>query len=332
MKMNKLFSDCDISVYVFNKTLKTLHWNSSIENSSLLRTMRQMKLNIGWVVGVILSLLSSSSIAQTFRTDTVSKINALQLTRIDPSKVPLDTNKVEIDTISFDPSIDLSDQLPTIDSLYKIAYLYSPSLKFMDADYNRIKYNYEYTRKIWMNGISAYYNFAYGNLFSSTATNYTDGNAQSLSLTNGYKVGVNVQFPLTELFGRPKRLKSMTYEMKMSDMKKQEVFVELKRRIVSDYFNLCYNQSVLKVRLQDVESARITSDISEMEMKRGKVPPSEMSRYRNVLAIAENGLELARRDYLISYFQFEALMGIKLNTIRIKQPEVKPNKAIDKKK
>lgn len=301
---------------LFNKKIKNLQWNSHRNQSSLFGIMSYKKA-IHLVFILCLLFTRANIYAQPLRSDTVPKINSIQLSKIATSNIP-DTSQIETDTIAFDPNVDLTDQLPTLDSLFKIAYINSPSLKFLDADHDRVKYTYEYTKRIWLNGVSAYYNFSYGNLFSSTATNYSDGQAQSLSLTNGYKLGVNIQFPLTELFGRPKRLKSINSEMRMSEYKKQEAFQELKRRIVSDYFNLRYNQTILKVRFQDVESARITSDLSEMEMKRGKVPPSEMSRYRNVLTIAEGQLELARRDFLISYYQFEALMGIKLNSIKVK--------------
>jgi outer membrane protein TolC len=74
----------------------------------------------------------------------------------------------------------------------------------------------------------------------------------------------------------------------------------------------------MKIRDQDAESARLTAEISNVEMKRGKIHPSELSRMKNVHAIAESNLESSRRDFMMYYYQLEVLVGVKLNTLRKK--------------
>jgi outer membrane protein TolC len=92
----------------------------------------------------------------------------------------------------------------------------------------------------------------------------------------------------------------------------------LKRKVIADYYNLIANQKLVKIKQADAESASITVSIAEYEMKRGKIMPSDLSRLKNIQSIADVNLELSRRDYMISYNQFETLLGCRLSNFKIK--------------
>jgi outer membrane protein TolC len=168
-----------------------------------------------------------------------------------------------------------------------------------------------------MNGITGFVNYTYGD---QTNLNSLDNNGAVLnnSLGVGYRVGINAVIPLTEVFGRPNRMKQLRSEYTMAKWKREERELEVAQRVIMAYFNLTNAQKQMKIRDQDAESARLTVEISNVEMKRGKIHPSELSRIKNLHAIAESNLELSRRDFMMFYYQLEVLVGVKLNTLRKK--------------
>jgi hypothetical protein len=94
--------------------------------------------------------------------------------------------------------------------------------------------------------------------------------------------------------------------------------------IIDDYFVLVANQKLLFVKSQDLETSRITAEVALIEMRRGKTQPSELSRMRNIMAIAEINYEQAKRDFLSSYYKFETTLTVPLITFRkreVKKPQ-----------
>lgn len=227
--------------------------------------------------------------------------------------VPL--SSIPVDTILFDLSGDLDKQLQPLDTILAYAIRYSPELKFEDASVEKAEYNTKYTRFLFLNGVSGFYNYSWGNQTVLTAVN-TDGSNLNTSLGIGQRFGANVTIPLTEVFGRPHRMKQLKAEEKMARYKRADAEIELKRKIISDYYNLIAAQKIMNVRQQDVESARLSVEIASVEMRRGKIHPSELSRFKNVLTIAESNLEISRRDFMVYYYQLEVVLGVKLSSLK----------------
>lgn len=229
--------------------------------------------------------------------------------------VPL--SSIPTDSILFNLNEDLGKQLMPLDSILAYAVRYSPALHFEDASIERAQFNTKYTRYLFMNGITGFFNYTYGNQTNLNTVN-ADGSVLNNSLGVGTRFGANVVFPLTEVFGRPNRMKQLRAEEKMAKYKRQDVELELKKRLIADFYNMLAAQKIMSVREQDVESARLTVDIADVEMRRGKIHPSELSRLKNVLTIAESNLELSRRDFMVYYYQLETAVGVKLSTLRRK--------------
>ncbi len=224
-----------------------------------------------------------------------------------------------IDTINFDPNVDLAEQLMPIDSLLAYAGSHSSSIKLVAAEVDRFKYNTKYISTIWLNGIGLFYNYTYGSQFNSLASSQNPDQQLSNNLGIGYRYGVNMSFLLGEIYGRKNRLKSLRAEIEMAKQKKEESLIALKRNIIADYYNLISNQRLVKIKQADAESATLTAAIAEYEMRRGKIMPSELSRLKNVQSIADVNLELSKRDYATIYLQFETLMGCKLSNFKKKR-------------
>jgi outer membrane protein TolC len=229
--------------------------------------------------------------------------------------VPL--SSIPVDSILFDLNDDIGRQIEPLDSILAYAVKYSPELMFEDASIEKAKYNTKYTRYLWLNGVTGFANYTYGNQTNLNTQN-ADGSILNNSLGVGYRLGANITIPMTEVFGRPNRMKQLKAEEKMAKYKRADAELELKRKVISDYFNLIAAQKVMKVRQQDVESARLSVEIASVEMRRGKIHPSELSRLKNILTIAESNLEITRRDFMVYYYQLEVVVGVKLSTLRRK--------------
>ncbi len=231
---------------------------------------------------------------------------------------PVNAGGVPIDYIAFDPDIDLASQIPSLDSLIVIALNQNPSLRFEKESVKRMEYSLKNMRFVWLNGLTGFYNYSYGNQTNLNTVN-ADGSVLNNSLGVGYRVGINFTLPATELVTRPYRMKQYKAEVEMAKAKKEEEEMTLRRLIIQDYFNLLAAQKLLWIRTQDVESAKLTSEIATVEMKRGKIHPQELSRLKNLQALAESNLEMSKKDFMTYYYVLENWVGVKLNTLKIKK-------------
>ena len=145
-----------------------------------------------------------------------------------------------------------------------------------------------------------------------------DGAVLNNSLGVGWRAGFNFTLPFTELTSRNYRMKQMKAELDMAKAKRQDQEMDLRRLIIQDYFNLLASQKLLWIRTQDVESAKLTSEIATVEMKRGKIHPQELSRLKNLQALAESNLELTKKDFMTYYYFLENWIGVKLTSLKIK--------------
>jgi outer membrane protein TolC len=270
------------------------------------------------IIFIAIACLALNSFGQQFNNNVKSKTD----------NVVLDTSSKKsltaiIDTISFDPNLDLAQQIMPIDSILNYICQYSPTLKMFDAEADKSKYNKKYISTLWLNGIGLFYNYTYGNQFTSLISSTMTDQQLSNNLGIGYRIGVNIQFLLGEIYGRKSRLKSLQAEIETAKQKRAEALIELKRKVIADYYNLIANQKLVKIKQADAESASITVSIAEYEMKRGKIMPSDLSRLKNIQSIADVNLELSRRDYMITYNQFETLLGCRLSNFKIRTAENK---------
>jgi outer membrane protein TolC len=262
---------------------------------------------------IALACLAFKGFGQQFNSNVKSKIDNIIVDTITKKQI-IAIN----DTISFDPNLDLAQQIMPIDSILNYICKYSPTLKMFDAEADKSNYNKKYISTLWLNGIGLFYNYTYGNQFTSLISSTITDQQLSTNLGIGYRFGVNIQFLLGEIYGRKSKLKSLQAEIETAKQKRAEALIELKRKVIADYYNLIANQKLVKIKQADAESASITVSIAEYEMKRGKIMPSDLSRLKNIQSIADVNLELSRRDYMISYNQFETLLGCRLSNFKIK--------------
>lgn len=225
------------------------------------------------------------------------------------------TTELPVDTIYFDLSLNISDQMISLDSLLEVAINNSPTTTYENASVERSVQTYKAQRFVFLEGFSGFYNITQGdqlNVVQSIAGSPILSNAFGV----GTRYGVNLVLPISEVFTRPNRNKMLKAEIKMARSRKDEIIIELKRKIIADYFNMVAAQRTLNIRIQDFESARLSSEIASVEMKRGKITPQELARIKNQQAIIEANLELSKKEFMIAYYQLEVLVGVRLHNLK----------------
>lgn len=226
-----------------------------------------------------------------------------------------------IDTLMFDINKDIEEQLMPLDSILYYATENSANLKMAVAETMKFKYNRDYIKWIWLNSLQLFYNYGYGDQVTNLIASNQQNDVATQNIGIGYRVGFNFVLPLGDLIGRSARLKSLKSETEMAKYKQDEARRIYKRLIIDDYFALVSNQKLLMVKSQDLETSRITAELAFIEMRRGKTQPAELSRLRNIMAVAEIGYEQAKRDFLSSYYRLETTLTVPL--IYFKQREVR---------
>lgn len=245
-----------------------------------------------------------------------SEADSLKMRMEKPSS---DVKMQIIDTNTFDINRGIEEQLISLDSIIYYVTEKSANYKMAVAETNKFKYNRDYIKWIWLNSVQLFYNYGYGDQVTYIVSSNQQNDVATQNLGIGYRVGINVVLPLGDLMGRSARLKSLKSETEMAQHKQDEAKRIYKRLIIDDYFALISNQKLLLVKSQDLETSRITAELAFIEMRRGKTQPAELSRLRNIMAVAEVGYEQARRDFLASYYRFETTLTQPLTNFKKKE-------------
>lgn len=220
------------------------------------------------------------------------------------------------DTLVFDARISIAQQLLPLDTIIQIAYANSPSLKYYSTLIRVRKHNMSYTRMMSFKDLSVFYNYSIGDqqIFVTGSTP-----VDNTQFANGYRLGVNLQLPLSTVLGHWPRMKQARAELEAQRWRKEEIRLEIKREVQRLYVNMIEGQSKLSIRTIDAQVALMAANVAEEELAEGRIPPHEFSRIRNIYAIAASNVELERANFLRAFFDLEALVGVEMRQL------LKPN-------
>lgn len=235
-----------------------------------------------------------------------------------------ETDTIPKDTLFFDATKNVADQLLPLDTILQIAYANSPTLKFYGAQIKVSKYNMRYIRMTSFKDLSVFYNYSIGDQqIFVTGTTPVD----NTQFANGYRFGINLQLPMSTLFGHWPRMKQARAELEASEWRKREIQLELRREVQMIYVNMIEAQRKLNIRTADAQVALLSANVAEEQLEKGRIPPHEYSRIRNIYAIAAVNLEQERANFMRAFFDLEALVGVSMNQLKKPDEEkVKPTK------
>ncbi|HVW95307.1 MAG TPA: TolC family protein [Mucilaginibacter sp.] len=205
---------------------------------------------------------------------------------------------------------DLQEQLIPLDSIVSIAIQKSPAVNFQEDLVKSAESQLEFSKKLWTNNIVGFVNYSAGNQSIVSADSQTPGTQTSSNITNGLRMGVQINLPLYELVGRKSRIKIYKYDLHSTVNKRDEAIQELKKEVIRQYYNLLYTSNLLSIRSEAKQSASNQYAIAEKQFKDGIIDVAELSRLKTFDVNARADYEEAKRQFSTQYYQLEVLVGV----------------------
>ena len=218
------------------------------------------------------------------------------------------------ESVFLDPKVDIEVLLPRFDSLYQIALSKNENLKAEASVMRSNMWTENYTRWLWANNVSVFYNYSFGSL---PFFGYADPvqPTQLVLVTQGYRAGVNIQLSVFDVLGHRGRVNEIKEKIIASKHHKEAVAQELRRSLGQFYADMVGYNRLYKARNEDLLTQTVACAVAEKEWREGTIHISEYSRQKNVLADAESAYHEAFRFYYSSLLQFEALLGVPLKSL-----------------
>ncbi len=224
--------------------------------------------------------------------------------------------KAQVDTTLLDPLKDIEMLLPSFDSLCKIAIKVNPTLKQEAAGMRSYQWTERYTRWLWAQNLSVFYNYSFGSLpfFAYTSL----GATELTQVREGYRAGVNLQLSVFDVMGHRGRVNEVKEKVILQKYKRDAEAMELTRKLGQFYADCVGYNRLYKGRNEDLLTQTVACQVAEKEFREGTIHMSEYSRQKNVMADAQAAFDESFRFYLGSLLQLEALIGVPLETIMIR--------------
>lgn len=217
-----------------------------------------------------------------------------------------------VDSVQLDESKDLQDQLIPLDSIIGIALKNSPAIKFQEDLVDAAKYQVRFMQEIWTNNIMPFFNYTASNQKLVTADGQSSNGLSSSSLANGYRAGVQINFPLYEIIGRKARVNLYKSQLQSSIDKQDQSEQELTQVLIQEYYSLIYYRNLIGIRSDAKQSGINQYEVAQQEFKDGIIQASELSRLKSIEVNARADYEEAKREFAILYYQFQNMVGVPL--------------------
>jgi outer membrane protein TolC len=216
------------------------------------------------------------------------------------------------DTVYFDLSRDLGDQLVSFDSLYQLALITSPTLRFEDARLTAQDAEYRASKVVILQSVSPFGSYSQGTqAITAVGISPTD----AFQLTNGYRFGVNVQLPVGELLGHRQRIRQTRALRDAAQAQRDAAAQTLRLELIRLYQNLLASQRILRARLRDEQTSLEALRATEEESQLGKITPALLAQVSSLYANTKAFTEQERNNFQTFFYQLETLVGRPLNRL-----------------
>ena len=198
---------------------------------------------------------------------------------------------------SINKSIEDELPVPSLDSLFKWAEEYSPTLKQSDALIEKTGADTKRVKKNWMEAIK----------FSANLSKGSYGNSVINQLETGYSFGPFIQFSLYNLASNHNLVNVYKAEEKVAFYKKEESKLELHNTIIILYNNVQSQKNIFKIKTEAVNAAYIHQKMAEKEFNNGAIAIGELSRVTEIYTKAQTDAEITINDLKNNYLQLQQI-------------------------
>lgn len=222
----------------------------------------------------------------------------------------------QVDTTYLDPTIDIEELLPPLDSLMVVGLRNNPLQRLEQSQANSYYWTMQYTKKLWTQGLGVFFNYSTGNLpffaFNTGAGVSTSTNV----LYDGYRAGIDLRLSVFDLIGYRGRVNSARELWEVAKHKKDVEALTFRQAVADLYTNMVGWQKIFKARNEDLFVQQVACQVAEKEFREGTVHIAEYARQKNILAIAVAAKEDAQKYYINFYERLQSLIGVKLSSLR----------------
>lgn len=210
-------------------------------------------------------------------------------------------------------SREIEDQLPNLDSLQQLARLFSPMMQKFTTISKAQQQKIELAKKSWSQHLQLQGNYAIGNqsllLSGSTSTDINQ-------LSNGYRFGVNLGFPIFDLLSRNNRIKLAKAEALAAEEQVDEAGLLVDKEVVTFYFQLTSYFRQLRTAIGFSEKAAVSEELARKRLDGNQIPLADFTRIAEIRAIAESRKFDAERNFFEAFFSLQAILGVPLESLR----------------
>jgi outer membrane protein TolC len=218
-----------------------------------------------------------------------------------------------------DEKIDMQSQLLPLDSIITIAINNSPSVRFQADLIGAAKHQVEFSKRLWTNNLMGFIGYSLGNQNLISADNQNAGTLAATNITNGYRMGVQLNLPLYELVGRKSRINIYKSELNSTISKKEETIQELRKEVIQTYFSMLYYNNLVTIRSDSKQTTMNQYLIAQKQFKDGLIDVTELSRLKTIEVNSRADFEEAKRQFSTLYFLFENIVGAPMQQLILKK-------------
>lgn len=212
-----------------------------------------------------------------------------------------------------DSEINIEDRLPTISELQEKALKNSPDIKFYDAEVKVKEFQVKSEKREWMRNLGVEGGTKYG-LFDNLVLTQDLG-AEELTTAKTeqtrYYLGAFIKIPLSSIADKSNVNAAKSEAQKMR-YQKQRSARELKKLIITKYYDVVRAHRNLIIKTNAVESYRVQMLRAKMDFENSQITVSEYARLNDMLLRATISLEETKINYEAAFHLLEEIVGEKI--------------------
>jgi len=224
------------------------------------------------------------------------------------------------DTTYFNPLIDdITLRIPPLDDLIDSAIIHNPQIKYYDADIAEWKYRVKSASRTWMRNLylGTYLQTDWWNATTNNSYQSQGSSDKIFSFQNSYRgLGqIEIRLPMQDLWDRKNQMKTTTKEIEKSMASKDNVILQLRQTIITNYNQLIVNQKILKNANESVIAGAMNKEMGDKEFLNGQSTLYDLAYIMEMYRVAVYNYETSRNQFFNSYMILQELCGFKFNVI-----------------
>lgn len=211
-------------------------------------------------------------------------------------------------------SNDITQRLPSLDTLLKAAEQYSPLLKEQDANIALAKLEEQVQRRDWMRYLGGNVGWSYGQFDALTVNpDAAVGVATTTSSQNRYTIGAFFKMPLFAVLNRSNAIQQTQIAQEQALYRRQFQAIEVRKLVITQYQDLVQAHRLLLISNNSFQTIKLQAERTEREFVDGLINVTEYARVYDMLIKSTEALETRKIAFVTAYLLLEETMGIKLN-------------------